>query len=427
MPSTCKTKVVLHIFSGDLWAGAEVMVYNLLSKLKEEQSLKIIALSLNEGILAGKLRDAGIETYVIPETHNSFAKTLLKAFNLLKGRGIDIIHSHRYKENLLALILAKTIGVKKLITTMHGLSEPPSTSALALTSTLPLPLPSSSSLSLLSTSTLALSSNSVGLKTRIDYFMLKHFFTHVVAVSQEMKKTLIERYRFNSDKVEVIYNGIPLSVLNLNLNLSLALDLNLKSNAAFHIGTVGRMVQVKDYNLFLEIAAEIKKKVTSKSEIQNPQSAIRNSQSESVRFSILGDGPLKNKLTQKAKDLKIQNCVEFLSPMPDPFPYYQSLDLYLNTSLHEGIPLSILEAMACEKPVVAPKVGGIPEIISDGENGILVESRDAQKFANSCLRLMQDKDMRFTMGKNASKRIATYFSNSKMAGCYQKLYLELTP
>lgn len=375
--STCKTVTVLHLFSGDLWAGAEVMVYNLLSKLKEEPNLKIIALSLSEGILAGKLRDAGIETYVIPETRNSFAKILLKAFNLLKKKKIDIIHSHRYKENLFGFLLAKAMGVKRLITTMHGLSEPPLTS----------------------TSTLISTSQQVGLMTKIDYFILNHFFNHIVAVSNEMKKVLVERYHFNPDKVEVIYNGIPIPFAQRSMPSAPC-----SMPSIFHIGTVGRMVPVKDFNLFLEIAAEIMK------------------QTNNVHFTILGDGPLKDKLTQKAKDLKIQHCVEFLSPRPDPFPYYQSFNLYLNTSVHEGIPLSILEAMSCGKPVVAPKVGGIPEIISDGESGVLFEAREPKKIADSCLRLMQDKGMRSAIGKKASKRIAEYFSSSKMAGCYQRLY-----
>lgn len=378
---------ILHLFSGDLWAGAEVMVYNLLSKLKEEPSLKIIALSLNEGILAGKLRDAGIETHVIPETNNSFPAIFLKAFNLLKRKKIDIIHSHRYKENILALLLAKTTGVKKLITTMHGLSEPP------LTST----------------------SKVVGLKTKIDYYMLNNYFTRVVAVSQEMKKVLVEKYHFNSDKVEVIYNGIPIPFAQRSMPSAPCF-----MPSVFHIGTVGRMVPVKDFNLFLEIAAEIMEQINSKSEIRNPKF-------DNVCFSILGDGPLKDKLTEKVKELNIQKCVEFISPMPDPMPYYQSLDLYLNTSVHEGIPLSILEAMACSKPVVAPKVGGIPEIISDGENGILLEAREPKKIADSCLKLMQDKKLRKNMGEKASKRIAENFSSSKMAESYQRLYSELTP
>ena len=306
---------------------------------------------------------------------------------LLKKRKIDIIHSHRYKENLLGFLLAKAVGVKKLITTMHGLSEPPLASTYERNANKP-----------------------VGFKTKIDYYMLNNHFTRVVAVSQEMKNTLIQKYGFKEEKVEVIYNGIPIPFAQRSMPSAPC-----SVPSSFHIGTVGRMVPVKDFNLFLEIAAEIMEQINSNFE-------FRISNFKNIHFSILGDGPLKDKLTQKAKDLKIDNCVEFLSPMPDPMPYYQSLDLYLNTSLHEGIPLSILEAMACGKPVVAPKVGGIPEIISHEENGVLIEAREPKKIADSCLRLMQDEDLRKNLGEDASKRIAEYFSNSKMAGCYQRLY-----
>lgn len=379
MVAQTKDKItVLHVFSGDLWAGAEVMVYNLLSKLKEEPNLKIIALSLNDGILANKLRDAGIETHVISETDNSFAGIFFKAFRLLKRRKIDIIHSHRYKENILALLLGKMVGVKSLITTMHGLSEPP--------------------LQKNSTST----SKVVGFKTKIDYYILNNYFARVVAVSQEMKKVLLEKYHFNSDKVHVIYNGIPLPFVQRSMPSAPC-----SMPSSFHIGTVGRMVPVKDFNLFLEIASEIKK------------------QTNNVHFSILGDGPLKEPLTQKAKDLKLNGCLEFLPMTPDPMPYYNSLDLYLNTSVHEGIPLSILEAMSCAKPVVAPKVGGIPEIISDGENGVLLEAREPKKIADLCLRLMRDKEIRKDLGLTALERVNSNFSHSIMAETYNHLYKHL--
>jgi glycosyltransferase involved in cell wall biosynthesis len=271
---------------------------------------------------------------------------------------------------------------------MHGFSEPPIIKPSSLTLT----------------SASSLSSKPVGLKTKIGYYILNNYFTHVVAVSQEMKNTLIKKYHFREEKVAVIYNGIPLP----NQPIQPISQLTQSTNRYFHIGTVGRMVPVKDFNLFLGIAAEMKKQIGN------------------VRFSILGDGPLKEELVKKVKELNIQNYVEFLTPRPVPFPYYQSLDLYLNTSLHEGIPLSILEAMTCGKPVIAPKVGGIPEIISDGEEGILIETREPKMIADSCLRLMQDKDLIKNMGEKASKRIASYFSNSKMAKCYQRLYSDLT-
>ena len=292
---------VLHIFSGDLWAGAEAMVFNLLDRLKDDPGLKIIALSLNEGILTGRLRDAGVEVHTIPEAENSFLKIFLKALNLFKGKKIDVIHSHRYKENLLALLLAKTMGVKRLVSTLHGLAEPTIQQD---------------------------GKNSASLKTKMDYFILKRYFSHVIAVSQEMKKTLVQKHLFREEMVEVIYNGIsvPCSTPTAPRPLTPgprppAPDPRPLTNSRFHIGTVGRMVPVKDFDLFLEVAAEV----------------VR--ENDRVRFSILGDGPLKQHLMEKAEELKISNYMEFLPPTPDPFPYYHSLDLYLNTSLHEGIPL----------------------------------------------------------------------------------------
>ncbi len=363
---------VLHIFSGDLWAGAEAMIFNLLDQLKADPSLNIIALSLNDGILTHKLRSANVETHLIPESTHSFSKICLRGLRILRGKRIDIIHSHRYKENLLALLLAKTMRVKRLVTTLHGLSEPPLYKQNG--------------------------EKPIHLKTKIDYFLLKRYFTRVVAVSREMKTTLVQQHGFSQEAVEVIYNGIPLPA-GVSRSSSSAHD-------HFRIGTVGRMVPVKDFDLFLEIATEV----------------VR--ENDRVRFSILGDGPLKEHLVEKAKELKISDYVDFSPPSPDPFPYYRSLDLYLNTSLHEGLPLSILEAMACGKPVVAPSVGGLPEIISHAE-GFLIHGREPKDFVNSCLKIIQDKNLRTSMGESASKRVASRFNSFKMAECYRQSYRQL--
>ncbi len=364
---------VLHVFSGDLWAGAEVMIFHLLSKLKDCDKLRIIAISLNEGTLADKLKAKGIETFVIPEMAHSFTRMFFKAYKLIKGKKIDIIHSHRYKENLLALLLAKSLGVERLITTLHGLSEPSNRPKGQI---------------------------QMSLRTRMDYFALNHFFTRVVAVSHEIKDLLIERYGFSDGKVEAIYNGIELPY-------SSSCPPPGSPNGVFHIGTVGRLVPVKDFGLFLDVAAEIMK------------------QTDKVRFSILGSGPLKEQLIRKAKDLKIEEYVEFMSPITDPFSYYQSLDIYLSTSLHEGIPLSILEAMACGKPVVAPKVGGIPEIVCDEENGFLIEKRSPVSFAAVCLELVNNGAQRVRMGEACMKKAKDHFSSSRMAERYERLYLSL--
>jgi glycosyltransferase involved in cell wall biosynthesis len=363
---------VLHIFSGDLWAGAEGVIFNLLERLKDEPDVNVVALSLNEGILTSKLRHAGIETYVISEAENSFGTILPKAVRILRTRRIGIIHSHGYKANLLAFLLAKFTAVKCLVTTLHGLCEPPIQGPIGEKGT--------------------------HLQIKLDYFITNHFFNRIVAVSREIKNVLVQRYGFNQDTVDVIHNGIAVPP---GLPSS-------RSSAAgkFHIGTVGRMMPLKDFNLFLEVAAAVKK------------------QADNVRFSILGDGPLRSELIRKSAELKIADCVEFLGAKADPFPYYKSLDLYLNTSVHEGIPLSILEAMALGRAVVAPGVGGIPEIISHGEDGLLVDGRSPGEYAQLCLKLMEDRDLRTNIGNRAAKKVATYFSSSRMAASYLQLYTQ---
>ena len=356
---------VLHVFSGDLWAGAEVMIFNLLNQLQKARRVRLTALSLNEGVLTEKLREAGIETWVIPESTHSMPRILVKAFRLFRHRSFDIVHSHRYKEHVLAVFLARSLGVQGLVATLHGLSEMP-------TALLP-PRPA------------------------LDCAILKRYFTRVVAVSREVARTLTETYRFDPARVDVIANGVPL--------LAGAEGPVLPRPGGLHIGTVGRLVPVKDFNLFLEMAAAILRRT------------------DDVRFSILGDGPLRSALSRTVRDLNLHASVDLLAPRADPESYYRSLDIYVNTSRDEGLPLSVLEAMACGIPVVAPLVGGIPEIIADGVEGFLVRSRRPTEFAGSCVSLIEDRDLRITMGRNALTRARLHYSDRRMAESYENLYV----
>ena len=176
--------------------------------------------------------------------------------------------------------------------------------------------------------------------------------------------------------------------------------------AAPVIGWVGRLVPIKGLDLFLDVAAVLRRHTPA------------------VRFSILGDGPLRGELGRQAARLGLTDCIEFVAPRPDPFGYYGSLDLYLNTSVHEGLPLSIVEAMACGTPVVSAAVGGIPEIVTHGEHGFLVQGRDPARFAERCLALMRDNRLRRTMGGDAAAAARSGLSAEAMARQYRGLYEE---
>ena len=235
-------------------------------------------------------------------------------------------------------------------------------------------------------------------RSRLDFFVIKRGFGCAVAVSEEMKRTLVNQHGFREERVHVIRNG--------GVFPPLAPAPSGSGRACFHIGTVARMVPVKGLDLFLDVAARVRREAPV------------------VRFSLLGDGPLRDELAQRATALSLRDCVEFLTPRPDPFPYYQSLDLYLNTSRHEGIPLSVIEAMACGTPVVSSAVGGIPEIVTHGEHGFLVEARDAAQFTQWCLTLIWDNQLPRTMGERASAHARAHLSASAMARAYRHLYEE---
>ncbi len=361
---------VLQLFSGDLWAGAEATVANLLEQLWDDGAVESIAVGLNDGGLIRRLAIRGIETHLLAEADQGFPRLAFECAQLLRGRRIDLVHAHRYKENLLATVVARMLGVRRKVTTVHGVPE---VNAWA-------PLRSR-------------------LVTAIDRFNVRASFDAVVAVSAEMQKILLEWFGVRPDRVRLIYNGIE---------IPRDWETGERDGTAdVHIGTVGRMVPVKGYRLFLELAAHL--------HCRYPK----------VRFSILGDGPLMAQLTAEAARLGVSDYVAFLPPRPDPRPYYRGLDIYVNTSLHEGLPLSVLEAMACGKPVVAAQVGGIPEVVHHGEHGFLVEGREASAFAACCERLIEDRELRRTMGRNARARVAEAFGRERMADSYRTLYEEL--
>jgi glycosyltransferase involved in cell wall biosynthesis len=136
----------------------------------------------------------------------------------------------------------------------------------------------------------------------------------------------------------------------------------------------------------------------------------------------LGEGALKEELAILIKRLTLEGSVTLETPQEDPRGYYHSLDIYMNTSDHEGIPLSILEAMASKKPIIAPRVGGIPEIISHGEEGYLLDGGRPDEFTRYCLALSADRSRCRTMGEKANQTVASRFSSKTMSNAYRTLY-----
>ena len=142
-------------------------------------------------------------------------------------------------------------------------------------------------------------------------------------------------------------------------------------------------------------------------------------------FLLIGRGELEATLKQEAKDLGIEEHVQFLGFRDDVPSILSVMDVFVLPSLSEGLSVALLEAMAAGIPTIATRVGGNPELVIDQRTGFLIPPRDTETLASKLLILLQDKELSRTLGDNGRKRVKDSFSFEAMVNNYQQLYERL--
>jgi glycosyltransferase involved in cell wall biosynthesis len=142
----------------------------------------------------------------------------------------------------------------------------------------------------------------------------------------------------------------------------------------------------------------------------------------SARFVFVGDGPLRNELLITAAELQLGAACAFPGARRDIYDVMSAMDIFVLPSLNEGIPMSLLEAMALGRPVVASAVGGIPEVIQDGVNGRLVPPGDPEALAEACLDLAGDRELAQAIGACARQTIEDSFSHERCGSALLNVY-----
>ena len=354
---------IWHFISGDLWAGAEVMACTLLKGLRRYPEFAPAALLLNEGRVAEELRGAGVPVVICAEKDHSFPALVQGVRRTLAVAPADVIHAHRYKENILAYLASRPGRSVPLVTTQHGLPEPrdkrwPGTCV-----------------------------------DQLNHWLLARRFHQVVAVASPIRDDYFRRLKIPAERSRVICNGIELPALPAP-----------PANARPVLGAVGRLVPVKDFSLLVAVARELR------------------AAGEPALFRLAGDGPLRAVLEQEIDNNGLREEFRLEGEVADIAPFYRQLDIYLSTSLHEGLPMSALEAMAHGLPVVAPDVGGFRDLIEHGKEGFLVASRDPGAYAAFCRQLLANPALRQRLGQAARAKVAGRFSAEAMAAAYARLY-----
>ncbi len=368
---------VCHLISGDLWAGAEVQAFTLIRTLSTVADIDISAVILNDGELSEKLHEEGIEVSIIDERKHNFFKIKSLLSRILEGGKIDILHTHRYKENVLGGLVKSRCEIKGLIQTVHGVQEGFS----------------------------GIKHLKMMFYMNLNDNLTRKRFSKIIAVSHDIEMRLCEK--FGKQKVVTIHNAVDASLINPSRPAEeIKRELGIGEGQTV-IGSAGRLVPVKGYDVFLKAAKLILRK--------RPKTI----------FVIAGDGPLKEELCEMATSLGIGTNVIFTGFRDDVLDLVNAFDIFLVTSVHEGVPMSVLEAMAMRKTVVSTAVGGIMEIIEDNVSGLLADPGSPDALADHCLTVLEDRELRSNIGRNAERRIAQEFSTDRLRNRVLRLYEEI--
>ncbi|ROQ42897.1 glycosyltransferase involved in cell wall biosynthesis [Marinobacter sp. 3-2] len=360
---------VTHIISGDLWAGAEVQVYNLCKGLLASHEVVPTAVVFNEGFLSDRLRALGMEVDVASEKELSAVQIVFAIARHCRKHGSQVVHTHGFKENILGILGKDIAGVPRSVRTVHGNPE---------TNFAPTQLHKR-------------------ITHYLDTLLGRLRQRHVIAVSSQLEERLQPLF---PGKVKKIFNFVDVEAIQRSKTLKAD-----TGSHPFKLGIVGRLVAVKRVDLFLETVALLNKKGIDCTGV------------------IIGTGPLEPALKKLAKDLEIDHLVEFRGFRDPVHDELQQLDALIMPSDHEGLPMTLLEALALEIPIIAHDTGGIPEILKAGECGWIVCDHSANGYAEKTLEVTQcSLKKRSEKSQRGLEHVRTYFGMKENMHRYLNIY-----
>ena len=298
-------------------------------------------------------------------------KQFTQLFHLIRKSRPQVLHTHGYRSDILGLLAAKLIGIP-IVSTVHGWTS----------------------------ATRRLRAYEWFHKRCLQYFDM------VIAVSEEIRTRLLEA-GVSPGKIVTLKNAIDVGAFSEHQDgSSFRRELGLTPGTRV-IGTVGRLSVEKGLDYFLKAGAQII------------------ARDPSVKLLVVGEGPQRRELVALAQALGISASVIFCGHRRDVDRIYPAVDLFILPSLTEGIPLALLEAMACSRPIIASKIGGIPEVIQDGVTGLLVPPKDVAQLTEKIWNLLRCPEVGVELGMRARKCVERQFDVQRWIKKIEAIYLGL--
>jgi glycosyltransferase involved in cell wall biosynthesis len=304
---------------------------------------------------------------------NAFRFSILfKLVRILKGHRIDLLHCHAHKPTVYGVIAAKLAGTPIVLSHVHGLGR------------------------------------SGHFRRKLTNYLLARKCSRIIAVANCVKEDVLQNnWHMSAEKVAVLENSVDyLRFAEASADKAEAKRMLGISLDAFVFGAVGRLAPTKGLRYLIEAFAKVKETV------------------QWAHLVLLGDGPCRDELKQQASKTSCCDSIHFLGHKDNIEQLYGAMDVFVLSSVAEGMPRAILEAMAAGVPCIATEVGGIPEIIDGSDVGLLVPPRDEDALAEAMITLASKPEQkRNALVERAKERVRAKFNHDvvkeKLADIYE--------
>lgn len=357
---------VLQITTHMNIGGISNYIFELSRALKSKGIETIVASS--GGDLEPKLASSGVAHARLDiRTKFEFSPRVflsaLKAAEIIRREKIDIIHSHTRVSQVAGLIASRMTGVP-MVTTCHGYFKR-------------------------------------RLRSVVDTWGDK-----VIAISAAVYGHLKDDLKVKDQRIELVYSGIDMYRFSKDFSDTeiAATKKYLGLSGKMVAGTIGRLSPVKGQKFFIKAMSVVLKKRADAAGL------------------VVGNGPEGPSIKSLAMALGIDDRISFIDSVIDTRQVLSAIDVFVFPSVKEGLGIALLEALAMSKPCVASRIGGIEDIITDGENGILTEVGDSNAIADAVLKLMSDEGLRYRMGQSGRRLVRERFNLDRMADDIAKIY-----
>jgi glycosyltransferase involved in cell wall biosynthesis len=357
---------VLHLSSSSGPGGAETVMTGVAAGLDPARFRSIVCL-FREGWLRERCEGLGLETHVLPMSGMLDLGWFRRFTGLLRDRRVALIHAHEFGANTWGT-MAGQLARRPVVATVHGRSYYADCG-----------------------------------RRRLAYRVVSRSAA-MVAVSEDVKRFVVESTGVSASRVRVVHNGIgPVEPVSAEARARVRADLGIRDNEQI-VTLVGSLYPVKGHRYLVEAAPRILRACPS------------------TVFLIAGRGECEPALREQARSLGIEGRVRLLGLRKDVPTLLAIGDVFVQPSLSEGLSIAILEAMAAARPVVTTRVGGNPELVVDGETGFLVEPGDARGLAAAVTRVLTDRAEARRLGERGAERVRSRFTVEAMVREYEAIY-----